>query len=89
MEAKLLEQTWEQRLSHCRYYKGEDECPYENGDIKSDYWWYESYYVRGTTDRWAYDDYMNFGGKAFPGVPPQVLGVMLHFFFKYGGYVPI
>lgn len=54
MANKLLEDTEEQRISHCRYYKGEEESPYKHGieatwdeRCKNAFWVYEEYYAKG------------------------------------------
>lgn len=44
----------EELLQFCRYYKGEEDNPYENGDYKGFYWQVESMYVENALqdDKW-------------------------------------
>lgn len=68
MANKLLEDTKEQRISHCRYYKGEEECPYKHGidatrDERCTFWVYEEYYAKGFDNLdGEYADYKHQGG---------------------------
>lgn len=73
MANKLLEDTKEQRISHCRYYKGEEECPYKHGidatrDERCTFWVYEEYYAKGFDNLdGEYADYKHQGGGEFCG----------------------
>lgn len=85
-----------QRLKYCRFYKGEDECPFkyyqtnnEQDHKKANYWWFEKYYVKGLGDKLcSYDIYRNEGGKEFDTIPAELLDVMISSWSKYGYYFP-
>lgn len=89
MANKLLEDTKEQRISHCRYYKGEEESPYKHGieatwDERCTFWAYEEYYANGYDNLdGEYAEYKRNGGGA--GIPEKLLSMMVYFHFKYGG----
>ena len=89
MANKLLEDTKEQRISHCRYYKGEEESPYKHGieatwDERCTFWAYEEYYANGYDNLdGEYAEYKRNGGGA--GIPEKLLSMMVYFYFKYGG----
>lgn len=73
MANKLLEDTKEQRISHCRYYKGEEESPYKHGieatwDERCTFWAYEEYYANGYDNLdGEYAEYKRNGGGGYSG----------------------
>ena len=91
MANKLLEDTEEQRISHCRDHKGEEESPYKHGieatwDERCTFWAYEEYYANGYDNLdGEYAEYKRNGGKSFAGIPEKLLSMMVYFYFKYGG----
>ena len=86
MANKLLEDTKEQRISHCRYYKGEAECPYPYESDMANFWKYEEYYADGYTNEDAYQYYKDLGGKDYVGIPKKILGLFVGFWWKWSGY---
>lgn len=50
--------TREERIKQCRYYKGEEESPYEGVDQDKDMlWFYESHWVMSGTSEDMLSDY--------------------------------
>lgn len=66
----------EELIKQCRYYKGEEECPFEVDSLQW-YWDMERVYVTndGKFDGES-DYYKRIGGKNFPGIPFSLLMVM-------------
>lgn len=64
-------------ISKCRYYSGEEECPFKT-DGCAMYWWMERGYVnqRGQLDEQQDSLYTNIGGKNHPGIPRALLITM-------------
>lgn len=63
-------------IKQCRYYKGEDKCPFEDGDM-SWFWDMERVYVSSSgkfVGETAY--YKTLKGKTYPGIPFALLMVM-------------
>ncbi len=85
-----------QRLKYCRFYKGEEVCPfkpYNTNDKevldKNLFWWQEWYYIKGLGDKLhSYQIYIDEGGKKFNTIPAELLDVMISSWSKYGYYFP-
>ncbi len=70
-------------ISTCRYYHGEQVCPYMTDDLKH-YWEIERIYANGDGEIDAENDshYNNLGGKDYPGIPRTLLITMFAFWGK-------
>ena len=75
-------------ISQCRYYSGEQECPFQSNHLIH-FWEIERYYVnhKGVLNKLEYDHYKGIGGKDYKGIPPALL---TEFFFLWskGVYTP-
>lgn len=70
-------------LRHCRYYKGEDKCPYEKFPLAW-YWDMERVYVQnGGQFTGEADIYNAINGKHFKDIPDSLLYVMFTSWGKY------
>ncbi len=68
--------TREDRIKQCRYYKGEETCPYEDNALRW-YWDMERVYAVNDGDFEGETDYYKMiGGKTYPGIPFRLLMVM-------------
>ncbi len=67
----------------CRYYHGEDICPYATDSLRL-YWDLERVYVRngGTADAHEAAYYKIVGGKSYPGIPDGLLITMFVSYMK-------
>lgn len=69
--------TKQKRLSHCRYYRGQEQCPYSRDDGHMMWFWeMERVYVANGGFTGEGDDYRAYGGKEFSGIPRSLLYVM-------------
>ena len=71
-------------LKHCRYYKGEDKCPFDDDDMAW-FWSIESRYVRrnGELNKDVGDYYLVLGGQTYPDIPFNLLIDMVAVWGKY------
>ena len=62
-------------ISQCRYYRGEEECPYTGATKLRIYWDLERVYCghRGELDKLNDEYYIAIGGKDFTGMPRALL----------------
>ena len=68
--------TRKDRLKQCRYYNGEETCPYEIDPLIW-YWDMERVYVANNGEfEGEADYYKRIGGKNYPGIPFPLLMVM-------------
>ena len=69
--------TRSEALSKCRYYSGEDVCPFSVDSLKH-YWELEWVYVAHDVELDKLQDelYLALGGKDFSGIPRALLIVM-------------
>lgn len=64
-------------IKQCRYYRGEDKCPYDDGDM-SWFWDMERVFVNNNGELLPMHEYYeNINGRSFPGIPYPLLIVML------------
>lgn len=62
-------------LQFCRYYKGEDKCPFENEDLRL-YWDLERVYVKNEGKIGGEKElYQAINGKTYSGIPYELLMV--------------
>lgn len=64
-------------ISKCRYYSGEEECPFKTDEC-SMYWWMEKAYADklGKLDELQDKLYTDLKGKSYPGIPRALLITM-------------
>lgn len=73
----------EELLKHCRYYKGEDKCPFDDGEL-SWFWDMERVYVRCDGEfNGEGDYYLALGGRTYSEIPNSLLFVMVTSWGKY------
>ncbi len=93
--------TKEELLKYCRYYKGEEKCPFDNAKGETDpetgkpwqdmrmFWWIESMWVKngGEIDEGAkyYLHILKATGHKPVEGAPQNLLSLIHFFWGKGG----
>lgn len=79
------------RLKYCLFYKGEETPPFTDNDDPNyylrGYWNLEMNYVQGLGDglNSRYERYKAGGGKAFEGIPNELLALMMRSYDK-GSY---
>ena len=75
--------TREELIKQCRYYKGEDENPFDGGALH-DYWWVEELFVykNGELNEADASYYKAVGGKLYPGIPFALLIMFFHIWGK-------
>lgn len=73
-------------ISKCRYYSGEEECPFVTDALRH-YWEMERVYVahRGELDKELMELYRSIGGKIYNGIPPALVVSMFGYWAK-GAY---
>lgn len=75
--------TREEAISHCRYYKGESECPFKS-DRLSWFWDMERVYAKNNGVFVGESAlYRRLGGKLYPGIPNPLLYIMFTSWAKY------
>lgn len=74
--------TRDELIKQCRYYKGEEECPFDG--VLSDYWGMEEIFVykKGELNEEDASYYKAVGGKSYPGIPFPLLIIFFHFWGK-------
>ena len=74
--------TREELIKQCRYYKGEEECPFDRA--MSDYWGIERIFVNdnGGLNEEDASYYRAVGGKTYSGIPFPLLIIFFHFWCK-------
>ena len=79
--------TRQELIAQCRYYKGEEECPFEPKNMKW-FWDMERVYVGnlGVFDG-EKSYYEHIKGKRYPGIPYALLMVMFTSWAKYAYYI--
>lgn len=70
-------------LGQCRYYSGEQECPFKSNTLKK-YWNLERVFVkqRGNLDKLEDELYKSIGGKEYDGIPRALLITMFSYWGK-------
>ena len=74
--------TRDELIKQCRYYKGEEECPFDG--VLSDYWGMEEIFVykKGELNEEDASYYKAVGGKSYPSIPFPLLIIFFHFWGK-------
>lgn len=74
--------TKEELIKQCRYYKGEEKCPFD-GEL-GDYWGIEEIFVnsKGALNEDDASYYKAVGGRTYSGIPLPLLIVFFHFWCK-------
>lgn len=69
-------------IRKCRYYSGEDECPFQIDRLRF-FWEMERVYVahEGETNEPENQYYRAIGGKDYPSIPR---GILINLFFVWG-----
>lgn len=73
----------EELIQNCRYYKGEEKCPFETYPLNW-FWGMERVYVgNGGEAGGEATYYLRIGGKQYPGIPLNLVTVMFTSWGKY------
>lgn len=69
-------------IKMCRYYSGEEVCPFKTDNCKL-FWWAESVFVfkEGEINQHENQYYSAIGGKDYQGIPR---GILINLFFLWG-----
>lgn len=81
----------EDAISHCRYYKGEEEPPNGYSEVRKTIWKFESMWVSCTEERKEFlseciEDYIAYGLRTFEntdGVPASLKAFLLNRFIQH------
>lgn len=73
----------EELIQNCRYYKGEEKCPFETYPLDL-FWGLERVYVENGGEAGGEASYYyRIGGKTYPGIPNNLVTVMFTSWGKY------
>ena len=90
-----IEKQRQELINQCRYYKGEEENPYEDEDGDSSlFWFYEQKWVQFSLKGRSNDmqlflqEYESAGGSDFPNVPSSLIALLFNRYCHFGGASP-
>ena len=80
--------TKEELTKYCRYYKGEETSPFEDGDIKNNLWYYEQAWIEFETNnnpilKNMIQDYINAGLADFESSDGTPIGLKAVLFNRF------
>ncbi len=76
--------TREEKLKYCRYYKGEDNCPYKDQNEHM-FWFLEQLWTEQDEEfkKTVCENYKCCNGKSFKGVPYDLIATIFTSWGKY------